>query len=280
MRGLVNRLLDHSFVDGPGNRAVVFLQGCMLRCLYCHNPQTQALCEGCEACVPDCPGSALSPAPEGGALLWDQELCQGCDHCISVCPTAADPRSRSYAVDELAEWLRPMAPFLSGLTVSGGDPLMQPEFTAALCREAKALGLSTMIETSSAVDWSVFEQVLPWLDGALVDIKVWDEALHRKLTGVSGLPVKENLRRLAELGKLVEAKLPIIPGFSDTPENVAAAASFLAGLNPEIPVKLLRFRAHGTTGPARDWPSPTDELLNELVAVAREAGLRKVTRSR
>lgn len=278
MRGLVSHLLDHSFVDGPGNRAVIFLQGCSLRCLYCHNPQTQQTCDDCGLCVTTCPASALTLA--GTGMTWDESICQGCDTCIEVCPNRADPRARWYTPAELMAWLEPVRPFLSGITLSGGEPLLQPAFVAEVCRLARERGLTTMIETSLAFDFAVFEPVLPHLDGVLVDIKVWDEERHQALTGVSGEPVKANLRRLAALGKLTEVRAPVIPGYSDSSENMAAIAAFVRGLGPEIPLRLQRFRAHGTVGVARTWASPDDETMERLTAIARAAGLAAVSRSR
>lgn len=291
MMGLVSRLLPHSFVDGPGNRAVIFLQGCNFRCLYCHNPQTWSVCNGCGLCVEGCPGGALSiaaaaatggptVASAGRPLAWDPARCQGCDRCINICPHHADPRARYHTVDDLAEWLRPLAPFLSGVTISGGEPLLQPEFTAAICRRAQAMGLSAMIETNAAVAPGALEQVLPWLDGALVDLKTWEEGSHLKLTGASNSSVKQNLRRLAAAGRLAEVRLPVIPGYSDDLSTIATAAAFIAGIDPAIPLRLQRFRSHGTKGPAQAWTSPDDATLARLAEVARAAGLSSVTRSR
>lgn len=280
MRALVSRLLTHSFVDGPGNRAVIFLQGCQIACLYCHNPQTQQICNGCGVCVAGCPGGALSPGATGGPLNWDPELCQGCDQCISVCPNSADPRSLSYTATELMDWLRPLSPFVSGVTVSGGEPMLQVEFLAEFFPLVRQNGLSTMIETNGLVAWDRYERILPWLDGALVDLKVWESDRHRALTGLGNELLKENLRHLAAARKLTEVRMPIIPGFSDTAEHVRAAAGYLADLDPAIPVKLLRFRTHGTHGVAAGWTSPEEGLMAELAEVARGAGLRVVTRSR
>lgn len=280
MRALVSRLLTHSFVDGPGNRAVIFLQGCQIACLYCHNPQTQEICNGCGLCVDGCPGGALSPGAPGGPLNWDPDLCQGCDRCITVCPYSADPRALTYSAAEMIEWLRPLAPFISGVTVSGGEPMLQVDFLAAFFPLVRQLGLTTMIETNGLVAWEHYERILPWLDGALVDLKVWESRQHRALTGMGNELLLESLRRLADAGKLAEVRMPVIPGFSDTAEHVRASAEFLAGLNPAIPVKLLRFRPHGTHGVASGWTSPEERLMAELVEVARVAGLRAVTRSR
>jgi pyruvate formate lyase activating enzyme len=280
MRALVSRLLTHSFVDGPGNRAVIFLQGCQIACLYCHNPQTQQVCNGCGVCMAGCPGGALSPGATGGPLNWDPDLCQACDQCIAVCPNSADPRALTYSPVELMDWLRPLSRFVSGVTVSGGEPMLQAPFLAEFFPLVRQAGLSTMIETNGLVPWDAYEQILPWLDGALVDLKVWESDRHRALTGMGNELLKENLRRLVAAGKLAEIRMPIIPGFSDTAAHVQAAAAYLAELDPTTPVKLLRFRTHGTHGVAAGWTAPDEALMAELMDVARGAGLRVVTQSR
>lgn len=153
------------------------------------------MCDGCGLCVPGCPGGALAPAGPGRPLQWDPARCQGCDRCITVCPHRADPRARWQSVAELGAWLEPLAPFLSGVTVSGGEPLAQPDFVGAFLQRARALGLGTLVETGAAVAWSAFAPMLPQLDGALVDFKMWDEGRHRDLTGSGNARIKGNIRR-------------------------------------------------------------------------------------
>ncbi|HYG60729.1 MAG TPA: glycine radical enzyme activase, partial [Symbiobacteriaceae bacterium] len=120
----------------------------------------------------------------------------------------------------------------------------------------------------------------PWLDGALIDLTVWSASAHQALTGGGNEAVKENLRLLAAAGKLAEVRIPVIPGFSDGVDNVASTAAFLAGLRRDIPLRLQRFRSHGTRGITSQWPRPDNEMMDSLAAAARATGLLHVIQSR
>jgi pyruvate formate lyase activating enzyme len=133
LRGLVADTLEFSAVDGPGNRFVVFLQGCTFDCLACHNPYTINPCVDCGECVDQCPSGALTLTPSG-VVSWNPDECLQGDHCHAVCRYASSPKARHLAVADLIERIRPAAPFLSGVTVSGGEATMQPHFLRALFR--------------------------------------------------------------------------------------------------------------------------------------------------
>jgi pyruvate formate lyase activating enzyme len=276
--GLVNKILRHSFVDGPGSRAVIFLQGCTLGCLYCHNPYTMNVCNHCGECLPVCRHGALSLVE--GRVLWSAALCAECDACIDACPRHASPRVRAMTPREVWRELEPAAPFISGVTVSGGEPTLQIAFLRDFFALLKAeTALTTLIETNGCLVPSRLDPLLPLLDAAMVDLKAWEPSTHRALTGQDNRLVKETIRYLASHGKLHAVRQVIAPGYTDNEENMIGTALFLAGIDPAIPLRLLRFRPHGARGPARQWLPPDDRTLDHLVAVARSAGLRDVERS-
>ncbi len=275
--GQVNHILPQSFVDGPGNRAVVFLQGCNFQCQYCHNPFTINLCTSCGICVPECPSGAL--ILQDGQVFWNEDVCTGGDACIKACPSFSSPKVKVYTPEALWNSLLPYAPFISGISVSGGEPALQPGFLAQLFQIVKTRSrLTTLIETNGYAGPDAYAALLPLLDIALVDLKIFNEEKHIQLTGHELPAVLETIRFLQIYGKLGGVNEVIVPGFH-TDEDVIRAARFLSGIDPAIPFKLLRFRPHGTAGPALGWESPDDETMDHFVNLAREQGLSVVTRS-
>jgi YjjW family glycine radical enzyme activase len=276
--GQVNKLLLQSFVDGPGNRAVVFLQGCNLRCAFCHNPQTMARCSQCGACVSECPSGALRL--EDGIVHWDEVVCQDCDTCIQVCPSYSSPKVREASPEMLWGEIEPQALFLNGVTVTGGEPTLQIQFLEQFLHFVKTRSdLTTLVETNGMATTDCFARLLPDLDLTMIDLKVFDTQAHRKLTGQGNERVKETIRYLAGHGKVYAVRLTVVPGRSDSLQNAADTARFIAGVDPHIRLCFLRFRAHGTRGEALGWPSPSDEQLDQLVDAAKREGVFDVSRS-
>jgi pyruvate formate lyase activating enzyme len=277
-RGWVNHILPHSFVDGPGNRAVVFLQGCNLHCLYCHNPYTINLCSQCGECVQTCPSGALTGGP--GAVQWNAALCTQCDTCLRTCPSSSSPRAVSMSARELWEAIRPAAAFLSGVSMSGGEPVLQADFVAeffALVKQSSLL--TTLIETNGFAGPEAYLPLLETLDLAQVDLKAIDPRRHMDLTGRALAPVLESIRFLHAHKKLHAVQQVVVPGFTDSEAGAAETARFLSGMDAQIRLKFLRFRPHGTSGPAENWLSPSDEVMDRMVQAARAAGLVQVERS-
>jgi pyruvate formate lyase activating enzyme len=274
---LITNILPTSFVDGPGNRAVVFLQGCNLRCLYCHNPHTRGDCVACGDCVVTCPQHALHI--QAGRVRWDKSACRACDRCIQVCRYDSTPRTELLSPDEVRDRIHPSVPFLSGVTVSGGEPTLPPSFLMALFTLVKRTSrLTTLVETNGVVPIETLAQLEPVMDGALVDLKAADPHVHERLTGVENSMCLEAIRFLAERRKSVGVRQAVLPGFTYSRENAEKTTRFLSGTDPTIPLRFLRFRRHGTRGEALAWADPDDACLDDLVAVARSAGLRDVSR--
>ncbi len=276
--GQINKILSHSFVDGPGNRCVIFLQGCNLACLYCHNPYTIHFCNHCGRCVADCPTGALEK--RGDVVVWQADLCVEWDHCIQVCPHGSSPRVIRMTPEETWQQIQPYAPFISGVTLTGGEPTLQPVFLQQFLKLIKQVSnLNTCIETNGQTTEAVLGKLIPFLDYAMVDLKVFDPVLHQRLTGADNAQTLNTIRILAEAGTLHMVRTTIVPGFTDTFENAKATARFLAEIDPNIHWRLLRFRPHGVVGLAKDWASPDDALMDRLVALAKAQGLNNVDRS-
>ncbi len=189
-RGWINHILSQSFVDGPGNRTVIFLQGCNLHCMYCHNPYTINLCNHCGLCVETCPSDALSLVD--GVVVWDSTRCTECDTCIHTCPSNSSPRAVSISVEELWRKVKPLSSFISGVTVSGGEPMSQADFISEFFALVKSSSsLTTLIETNGHAGPQAYLPLLENLDMAIVDLKVIDPQRHIELTGGELAPTLE-----------------------------------------------------------------------------------------
>ncbi len=255
VRGLLNNVLPFSSVDGPGNRSVVFLQGCNLACVYCHNPYTIGLCTHCGECIEPCPEDALSFADT--AVVVDWEACTRCGVCIDVCPESSTPLAETVTPIEVVDKVRRSAPFVSGVTISGGEATVQPDFLVALTEAFKDdpmyASKSLLIDSNGKAPRALWDRLAPTIDGVMLDLKAWDAANHERLTGSGNAEVLDSLAHLAEIGLLTEVRFVLVPGWNDDPDHLEAMADHLARF--DAPLKLIRARHHGVTDPIYDEPS-------------------------
>ncbi|MGY3978448.1 YjjW family glycine radical enzyme activase [Aeromonas mytilicola] len=265
----VSRWLPFSCVDGPGNRLVLFLQGCNFRCPGCHNPHTIGLCDHCGDCVPGCPSGALTLID--GRVRWQASLCTHCDRCLDACPRSASPKTHQMSVAEVQVLLRRYGPLLTGITVSGGEATTQLPFVVALFAAIKAAPdlahLTCLLDSNGSLGETGWQRLLPVLDGAMIDLKGWRESVHHSLTGQGRERVLASLQLLARAGKLAELRLLQVPGRSDFldagGELDAGLATFLQTLGP-VPIRLNGFRHHGVRGEAMGWQEAAMEELERL----------------
>ncbi|MCE1177653.1 MAG: YjjW family glycine radical enzyme activase [Micrococcales bacterium] len=247
-RGLVADTIEFSAVDGPGNRFVVFLQGCTFDCLACHNPYTINPCIDCGECVEPCPTGALD-FDDRGRVRWDPTVCTGGDECIRVCRYDSTPKARHLDVSDLLEQIRPAAPFLSGVTVSGGEATMQPGFVGALftalADDPATRGLTRFIDTNGDASRTVWDELAPVTEGVMVDLKCLDPRIHRDITGGDNDRTLAAIPYLHSLGILHEVRLLLIPGRNDSEALLRATGDWLAQIDPTMRVKVLGYRPHG-----------------------------------
>lgn len=230
--------------DGPGIRSVVFFKGCPLSCVWCHNPESQrrtpelsfdaAACLGCTVCIDACPHGALDHATPG---FVDRSACDLCFACVDVCPAAALTRiGIPSTVEQVLAQVLKDKPFFDasggGVTFSGGEPMLYPDYLGELAAACQAHGIHTLLETAGSFRWASFEQkVLPYIDTVYFDLKLFDATDHRRYCGVPNGPILANFTRLAALaneGRIdLLARIPLIPGITATRENVLAIGQFL-----------------------------------------------------
>lgn len=274
LRGLVNKIIPFSSVDGPGNRTAIFLQGCNFNCLYCHNPETINLCSSCGLCIKVCPPQCLSM--ENGIVRWDKERCVGCDSCLKACKSCSSPKTTYMTVEDVIKAIENTRPFISGITISGGECMLQKEFVIGLCEEVKKLGLTAFIDSNGSIPFYGDDRLIKAIDMVMLDVKSFDKEEHKMLTGQDNEIVLKNMAYLASVNKLYEIRTVIVPDILDNKRNVKIISKRLAQLNPSIKYKLIKYRPIGVRTDIIKSSVPTDEMMTKLKDIAIKNGCKDV----
>ncbi|MDR2049620.1 MAG: glycyl-radical enzyme activating protein [Treponema sp.] len=293
--GIITNVQRFSLDDGPGARTTVFFKGCTLSCKWCHNPETisakrqlqygERSCKSCGSCTRVC-ATGAHRMEEAGHVL-DRKTCTRCFACVEACPYGAlSVAGREITVDELgAELLRDMSFYQrsgGGVTLSGGEPLLQADFAASVFRFLKEHRIHTALDTAGNVPWSAFVKVLPWVDLVLFDIKIAAPKKHEEMTGVSNRLILENFKRLSGEKAAVWVRTPLIQGVNDGDSETDGRIRILAEAAKAEKVELLPFHRYGigkyaSLGmTAREFESPSKEKLENIRSRMEGEGVRGV----
>jgi len=241
--GLIFEVQRFSIHDGPGIRTTVFMKGCPLRCIWCHNPESAAprpelsfvpsKCIGCGYCFRICPRGAHQMKEDQHVL--DRGVCEVCGSCTDECyAQALEMVGHEATVGEVIDEVLRDQPFYEtssgGITLSGGEPTFQIEFTEALLRISRSAGLHTCVETCGHAEYERLERILPLVDLFLYDVKETDPVRHAEFTGASNERILENLRRLHDDGAAIRMRCPLIPGLNDREDHFEALTALAESL--------------------------------------------------
>lgn len=289
----ISQLQHFSTSDGPGIRTTVFFKGCNLHCTWCHNPETiackpsllyyQTRCAGCGTCVQACNQNVhqmlVSTVCEANHVhTVDRSNCIGCGNCMQNCPADAlevrgKPASLAHVLHSILQDSDFYALSGGGVTLSGGEPLLQPEFCTALAQQCQQIGIPVIVDTAANVDYAAIKPLLPFVEQFYVDLKAATEQDYRAKTGGSLSLTVENLSRMVKDGADVVARIPIIPGFNDTPaycgqlcQIVEQAGVQKVHLLPFHRLGSAKYSALGLCYPYQQLAPPTQEHMQHLLS--------------
>lgn len=296
---LITSIQKYSIHDGDGIRTTVFFKGCGLRCVWCHNPETQSYkkqplydrerCTGCRSCEAACPQRAIHE--ENGKVVTDLTLCDACGTCTDYCNlNLREIAGREYTVDELVKELKKDEMFYEqsggGVTLSGGEVMTADmDYVEALLRKLNRLGITVTIDTCGYAPYENFERLLPYIDTFLYDIKTMDSEIHKKYMGAGNELILSNLERLNAAGARIYIRIPVIKEVNGTDAAMKAVISYLLEKNIHAAcVNLLPYHNTGSGKYERlgeiykgeSLHAPEKEEMEHFVTLFKEAGFHNV----
>jgi pyruvate formate lyase activating enzyme len=298
IKGTIFNIERFATGDGPGIRTLVFLKGCPLSCKWCSNPESQKTepeiiyyqnkCSGCKKCLESCPEKAISHDQKLGFIV-DRKKCTACGKCVEVCYyDARDLSGKQMTVFEIIEIINKDKKYYDnsggGVTLSGGEPLLQPEFTRELLRACKKRRIHTALETSGFSSWEHFKSIIPYLDLIFFDFKHIDSESHYNYTGVRNEKILKNLENLDDKftwGDII-VRIPFIPGFNSNNETQRQMFKYIGRFKNIKRIEIMPYHRLGIlkySGLGRDYDLPELKMvhkseLNHLINIGQTCGIK------
>lgn len=271
MKAPITKIIPSSFIDGPGNRMVIFFQGCNLKCLYCHNPETINQCHSCGICLTSCSSDAIGYGNDGN-IVHTPYKCSGCDNCINVCPNSSNPKYRMFNLHELFDQVMNVSDFLNGITLSGGECTLYTDFIVQFIEMIKNASdhLSVYIDTNGNISDSDFADLSNVACGFMIDLKAFDITIHRSLTGYDNNIILQNITKASNFGLLYEVRTVVVEGYNDTSDEIISICQFIKTHAPDTRFRLIPFQFHGVKTPLKQKGNFTSQKYFELYKIAQD----------
>ena len=255
MKAPVNKIINMSFIDGPGCRISIFLQGCNMKCIYCHNPETQNICTSCKKCLEVCKVGALK---FDNKINYDKDKCINCDDCIGVCKNYASPKITYYTPNELFDYINKYKNLIDGITFSGGECTLHSDFIIEFTKIIhEKTSLNVFVDTNGYIGENDIDNLIECVDGFMFDLKAFEDNTHLKVTGVENNLVLSNINKCSKTSKLYEIRTVLIENINDDENIFLKEIGYIKDLNNYTKFKLIPFRSYGVKGELsnfRDYP--------------------------
>lgn len=295
MKGIIFDIKKYAIHDGPNIRTTIFFKGCPLKCWWCHNPEgidsaidmvwKDDACIGCRECLQACTQEALQMHDTG--IVRDKKKCSGCFDCLAVCPALAhEATGREVTVDDVMVEIKKDLPFYDqskgGVTFSGGEPLMQPEFLLELLRKCGELGIHRAVDTCCVVKYENLQKIAEEAELFLVDLKHMDGEKHQLYTGVSNSLIFNNIKMLADIGKNMRFRIPLVEGVNSDDTNIINTGKFVKSLGIDTKIDLLpyhsiaagKYKKLGLENRGVDFKPCSEETIRHCHKLLTEMGLK------
>jgi len=274
----ISGIIKSSVIDGPGNRMVFFFQACNLNCLYCHNSHTIGLCNYCGICADACPTQSLWVDKAKKQIIHNEATCTHCDTCLKVCPENSSPFYKNMSVSNLISEILEVKDFISGITVSGGEVMLQSKFLVqlftAIRNHSELKHLSILVDSNGNHSLDKWDEIIGLSDGFMIDLKAYSPEVHKQITGFTNEKILDSIHYLNQKGKLKEIRLVLVPAYNNGESEISKISALMNKLSPKVNKLLIKMRKHGIREKYNSLNEPSYEEVLKVKNQIEEAGIK------